>query len=73
MEWDKGERSHSVNSQRFGSDRPEHKVYVPNNSNAFFASGFKMVDANKGKLEHLFKRKTDTSRSRDKKEHDASI
>ena len=43
-----GGRSHSINSHQFGNDRPELKVYVPNSSNAFFASGFKMVDANQG-------------------------
>ncbi len=29
-------------------------VYVPNQSNAFFASGFKMVDCNAGELENIY-------------------
>ena len=29
-------------------------VPVPNQSNAFFASGFKMVDSNTGELENIY-------------------
>ena len=35
-------------------------VPVPNQRNAFFASGFKMVDANNGNLEHIYQ--TDKTR-----------
>ena len=38
--------------QRFNT-KETRDVYVPNMSNAFFASGFKMVDANQGHLEHF--------------------
>ena len=34
------------------TDKSECKVYVPNTSNAFFASGFQMADANQGELEN---------------------